>query len=157
MRVMLLVKATKTSEAGKMPNKELLADMGKFNEELIKAGILLDGDGLKPSSKGKRVRFSPGKQRTVIDGPFTETKELVAGYWIWQVKSLDEAVEWVRRCPDPMPGEESEIEIRPFYEAEDFGPEFTSEMRAYEERLQKGLDELRRFRAEAERQTNAKK
>jgi hypothetical protein len=139
-----------------MPSKELLADMGKFNEELIKAGIMLDGDGLKPSSTGKRVRFSPGKQRTVIDGPFTETKELIAGYWIWQVKSLDEAVEWVRRYPDPMPGEESEIEIRQFWEAADIGPEFTSEMRAYEERLQKGLDELRRFRAEAER-LNAKK
>ena len=156
MRVMLLVKATKASEAGKMPNKELLADMGKFNEELIKAGIMLDGDGLRPSSTGKRVRFSPGNRRTVIDGPFTETKELIAGYWIWQVKSIDEAVEWVRRCPDPMPGEESEIEIRQFYEAEDFGPEFTSDMRAYEERLQKGVDELRRVRVEAER-LNAKK
>jgi hypothetical protein len=156
MRVMVLVKATKTSEAGTMPKKELLAEMGKFNEELVKAGIMLDGDGLRPSSKGKRVRFSPGKPRTVIDGPFTETKELVAGYWIWQVKSMDEAVEWVRRCPDPMPGEESEIEIRQFYEAEDFGPEFTADMRAYEERLQKGVDELRRVRAEAER-LNAKK
>ena len=156
MRVMLLVKATKTSEAGKLPSKELLADMGKFNEELIKAGIMLDGDGLRPSSTGKRVRFSPGNKRTVIDGPFTETKELIAGYWIWQVKSLDEAVEWVRRCPDPMPGEESEIEIRQFYEAEDFGPEFTPDMRAYEDRLQKGLDELRRVRTEAER-LNAKK
>ena len=145
MRVMVIVKATKTSETGKMPAKELLAEMGKFNEELIKAGILLEGDGLKPSSKGKRVRFSPGKQRTVIDGPFTETKELVAGYWIWQVKSIDEAVEWVRRCPDPMPGEESEIEIRPFYEAEDFGPEFATDFKAYWERL----------RAEAERQLKA--
>jgi hypothetical protein len=145
MRVMVLVKATKDSEAGKMPVKELLAEMGKFNEELVKAGILLDGDGLRPSSKGKRVRFSPGKKRTVIDGPFTETKELVAGYWIWRVKSLDEAVEWVRRCPDPMPGEESEIEIRPFYEAEDFGSEFTTDFRAYWERL----------REEAERQLKA--
>jgi len=142
MRVMVIVKATKTSEAGKIPAKELLAEMGKFNEELIKAGILLDGDGLKPSSKGKRVRFSPGKQRTVIDGPFTETKELVAGYWIWQVKSLDEAVEWVRRCPDPMPGEESEIEVRPFYEPQDFGSEVATDFVGYWERL----------RAEAERQ-----
>jgi hypothetical protein len=156
MRVMVIVKATKNSEAGKMPSKELLTDMGKFNEELVKAGIMLDGDGLKPSSKGKRVRFSHGSKRTVIDGPFTETKELVAGYWIWQVKSLDEAVEWVRRCPDPMPGEESELEIRPFYEAEDFGPELTADMKAYEDRLQKGLDDLRRTRLEAER-LNAKK
>jgi len=156
MRVMVIVKATKTSETGKMPPKELLAEMGKFNEELVKAGILLAGDGLKPSSKGKRVRFSPGKQRTVIDGPFTETKELVAGYWIWQVKSLDEAVEWVRRSPDPMPGEESEIEIRPFYEAEDFGPEFAPEFRAYEERIEAGLRELKSFRSEVERQTAKK-
>jgi len=156
MRVMVLVKATKNSEAGKMPGKELLVAMGKFNEELIKAGIMLDGDGLKPSSVGKRVRFSPGKQRTVIDGPFTETKELVAGYWIWQVKSLEEAVEWVRRAPDPMPGEESEIEIRQFYEPADFGPELTADMRAYEERLRKGLDDLRQVREEAER-LNAKK
>jgi hypothetical protein len=156
MRVMVIVKATKDSEAGKIPSKELMAEMGKFNEELVKAGIMLDGDGLKPSSKGKRIRFSRGTKRTVIDGPFTETKELVAGYWIWQVKSLDEAVEWARRCPDPMPGEESELEIRPFYEAEDFGPEFTADMRAYEDRLQKGLDDLRRVRLEAER-LNAKK
>jgi len=156
MRVMVLVKATKSSEAGKMPPKELLAEMGKFNEELIKAGILLDGDGLRPSSKGKRVRFSPGNQRTVIDGPFTETKELVAGYWIWQVKSLDEAVEWVRRSPHPMPGEESEIEIRQFFEPEDFDPALAPDFRAYEERLEKGLHELRAFREEAERK-NAKK
>jgi hypothetical protein len=153
---MVIVKATKNSEAGKMPPKELLAEMGKFNEELVKAGIMLDGDGLRPSSKGKRVRFSHGSKRTVVDGPFTETKELVAGYWIWQVKSLDEAVEWVRRCPDPMPGEESEIEIRPFYEAEDFGPELTADMKAYEDRMQKGLDDLRRTRLEAER-LNSKK
>src|SRR5262245_2933278 len=145
MRVMVIFKATKTSETGKMPSKELLAEMGRFNEELVKAGILMDGDGLKPSSTGKRVRVSPGKQRTVIDGPFTETKELVSGYWIWQVKSLDEAVEWVRRCPDPMPGEESEIEIRPFYEAEDFGPEFAPDFKAYWEKV----------RAEAERQLKA--
>ena len=141
MRVMVIVKATKNSEAGVMPSEKLFADMGKFNEELVKAGIMLAGDGLKPSSKGKRVRFSAGK-KTVIDGPFSETKELVAGYWIWQVKSIEEAVEWVRRCPDPMPGEELEIEIRPFFEAEDFGAEFTPELRAQEERL----------RAEVERQ-----
>ena len=114
--------------------------MGRFNEELVKAGIMLAGDGLKPSSKGKRVRFSNGK-KTVIDGPFTETKELVAGYWIWQVKSIEDAVEWVRRCPDPMPGEESEIEIRPFFEAEDFGKEFTPELRAQEQRIR---DEVKR-------------
>ena len=150
MRVMVIVKATKNSEAGKMPPKELLAEMGKFNEELVKAGILLEGDGLKPSSKGKRVRFSAGKKRTVIDGPFTETKELVAGYWIWQVKSLDEAVEWVRRCPDPMPGEESEIEVRPFYEPEDFGPEFAPDFKAYEERLRGALDQIASFRSELE-------
>ena len=112
MRVMVIVKATKNSEAGVMPSEKLLADMGKFNEELVKAGVMLAGDGLHPSSKGKRVRFAGGK-KTVIDGPFAETKELIAGYWIWQVKSMEEAVEWVRRCPDPMPGEESEIEIRP--------------------------------------------
>ena len=135
MRVMVLVKATKTSEAGKMPKKELLAEMGKFNEELVKAGIMLDGDGLRPSSFGKRVRFSPGKKPTVIDGPFTETKELIAGYWIWQVKSMDEAVEWVRRCPDPMPGEESEIEIRQGFEAQDFGEAFTPELQEQEEKI----------------------
>jgi hypothetical protein len=141
MRVMVIVKATKNSEAGVMPGEKMLTDMGKFNEELVKAGIMLAGDGLHPSSKGKRVRFSGGK-KTVIDGPFAETKELIAGYWIWQVKSMDEALEWVRRCPDPMPGEESEIEIRPVFEAEDFGQEFTPELRAQEERL----------RAEVERQ-----
>ena len=140
MRVMVLVKATKNSEAGKLPSQKLMADMGKFNEELVKAGIMLDGDGLRPSSSGKRVRFSAGTKRTVIDGPFTETKELVAGYWVWQVKSMDEAVEWLRRCPDPMPGEESEIEIRPFYEAEDFGPELTPELRSKEEELRAHLE-----------------
>jgi len=134
MRVMVMVKATKNSEAGVMPSEKLLTDMGKFNEQLVKAGIMLAGDGLRPSSKGKRVRFSAGK-RTVIDGPFAETKELVAGYWIWQVKSIEEAIEWVRRCPDPMPGEESEIEIRPLFEAEDFGKEFTPELRAQAERV----------------------
>jgi len=119
MRVMVMVKATKNSEQGIMPSEKLLADMGKFNEELVKAGVMLAGDGLHPSSKGKRVRFSGGK-KTVIDGPFAETKELVAGFWMWQVKSMDEALEWLRRCPDPMPGEESVIEIRPVFEAEDF-------------------------------------
>ncbi len=119
MRVMVMVKATKSSEQGLMPDAELLTAMGKFNEELIKAGIMLAGDGLHPSSKGKRMRFGAGK-RTVIDGPFAETKELVAGYWVWQVKSMDEALEWLRRCPDPMPGEESEIEIRPLFEEADF-------------------------------------
>ncbi len=132
MRVMVIIKATENSEAGVMPSEELLADMGKFNEELVKAGVMLAGDGLHPSSKGKRVRFSGGK-KTVIDGPFAETKELIAGYWIWQVKSMNEALEWARRCPDPMPGEDSEIEIRPFFEAEDFGDEFTPELREQEE------------------------
>jgi len=138
MRFMVMVKATKNSEAGKLPDEKLLADMGKFNEELIKAGIMLAGEGLQPSSKGARVRFS-GDKRTVIDGPFTETKELVAGYWMWQVKSLEEAIEWVKRCPSPMPGEESEIEIRQVYEAEDFGAEFTPELREQEERLRAQL------------------
>jgi len=141
MRVMVIVKATRNSEAGVMPSEKLLADMGKFNEELVKAGVMLAGEGLHPSSKGKRVVFSGGK-KTVIDGPFAETKELVAGFWLWQVKSIEEAIEWVRRCPDPMPGEESVIEIRPVFEAEDFGKEFTPELRAQEERL----------RAEVERQ-----
>jgi hypothetical protein len=143
MRVMVIVKATKNSEAGVMPSEKLLADMGKFNEELVKAGIMLAGDGLHPSSKGKRVRFAGGK-RAVVDGPFAETKELIAGYWIWQVKSIDEAVEWVRRCPDPMPGEEAEIEIRPVFEAEDFGKEFTPELRAQEERLRAEVQRQRK-------------
>jgi len=132
MRVMVIVKATKDSEAGKLPDQKLLSAMGSFNEELVKAGIMLAGDGLQPSSKGKRVRFA-GSKRTVTDGPFAETKELIAGYWIWQVKSMEEAVEWVKRCPNPMPGE-SEIEIRPVFEAEDFGAEFTPELRAQEAR-----------------------
>ena len=143
MRVMVIVKATKNSEAGVMPNEKLLAEMGKFNEELVKAGIMLAGDGLHPSGKGKRVRFGDGK-RTVYDGPFAETKELVAGYWIWQVKSIEEAVEWMRRCPDPMPGETSEIEIRPVFEAEDFGKEFTPELRAQEERLRAQVEQQRK-------------
>jgi hypothetical protein len=119
MRVMVIVKATKNSEAGVMPGEKLLADMGKYNEELVKAGILLAGEGIHPSSKGKRVKIA-GSKRTVVDGPFTETKELVAGFWLWKVKSMDEAVEWVKRVPDPMPGEESEIEIRQVFDAEDF-------------------------------------
>jgi hypothetical protein len=139
---MVIVKATKNSEAGVMPGEKLLTQMGKFNEELVKAGVMLAGDGLHPSSRGKRVRFSGG-QKSVVDGPFAETKELVAGYWIWQVKSIDEAVEWVRRCPDPMPGEESEIEIRPVFEAEDFGKELTPAVRAQEERLRAELERRR--------------
>jgi hypothetical protein len=133
MRVMVIVKANKDSEAGVMPKQKLLAEMGKFNEELAKAGVLLAGDGLHPSSKGKRVRFSWGK-RTVIDGPFAETKELVAGFWLWRVKSMQEAVEWVKRCPNPHE-EEAEIEIRPLFELEDFGSELTPELRKREERL----------------------
>ncbi|MFY4727804.1 YciI family protein [Nitrospira sp. BLG_2] len=133
MRFMVIVKATKESEAGVMPSTQLLSEMGKFNEELVKAGVMLAGEGLQPSSKGARVRFS-GKTRTVIDGPFAETKELIAGYWLWQVKSKEEAIEWVKRCPNPMPGE-SEIEIRQIFEADDFGAEFTPELREQEERL----------------------
>jgi len=133
MRFMVMVKATKESEAGMMPDEKMFAAMGKFNEELIKAGIMLAADGLQPSSKGARVRFS-GTKRTVIDGPFAETKELVAGYWIWKVKSKEEAIEWVKRCPNPMPTD-SEIEIRQIFEAEDFGAEFTPELRQQEERL----------------------
>ena len=143
MRVMVIVKATKNSEAGLMPSEQLLADMGKFNEELVKAGIMLAGEGLHPSSRGKRIRFE-GTQRTVIDGPFAETKELVAGFWLWQVKSIEEAVEWVRRCPDPMPGEESEIEIRPVFEAEDFGEAFSPDLRAQEERLRAEIERQQR-------------
>ncbi len=137
MRVMVIIKANEESEAGVMPSEQLLREMGAFNEELVKAGVMLDGDGLKPSSEGARVRFS-GSQRTVIDGPFVETKELIAGYWIWQVESLDEAIEWVKRCPNPMSGE-SEIEIRPIFEAEDFGEEFTPELREQDERLRAQL------------------
>lgn len=137
MRFMVMVKATKDSEAGVMPSQKLLEDMGKYNEELVKAGVMLAGEGLQPSSKGARVRFS-GSKRTVIDGPFTETKELVAGFWLWQVKSLAEAIEWVKRCPNPMPVE-SEIEIRQVFEAEDFGSTLTPEMREQEERLRTQL------------------
>jgi hypothetical protein len=131
---MVIIKANKESEAGVMPSEQLLTDMGQFNEELVKAGVMLAGEGLHPSSKGARVRFSRAK-RTVIDGPFAETKELVAGFWLWQVKSLEEAIEWVKRCPNPFPDTESEVEIRPIFEAEDFGAEFTPELREQEERL----------------------
>jgi len=134
MRFMVLVKASADSEAGVLPDEKLLTEMTRYNEELAKAGVMLAGDGLQPSSKGARVRFSGGK-RTVIDGPFTETKELIAGYWVFQVKSLEEAIEWVKRCPNPMPGTESEIEIRQVFEAPDFGDAFTPELRASEERL----------------------
>lgn len=133
MRVMVMVKATKSSEAGEMPSEQLMADMGKFNEELVKAGIMKAGDGLKPSREGVRVHFS-GPNRIVTDGPFAETKELIAGYWLWEVDSMQEAIEWVRRCPNPML-EDSDIEIRPFYEAEDFGEEFTPELREQEDTL----------------------
>ncbi|HWZ81373.1 MAG TPA: YciI family protein [Terriglobales bacterium] len=133
MRFMVIVKATKDSEAGVLPDQQLLASMGKFNEELVKAGIMLAGEGLHSSAKGARVRFS-GNKRTVIDGPFAETKELIAGFWLWQVKSLEEAIEWVKRCPNPHAGE-SEIEIRQVFEAADFGDEFTPELREQEERL----------------------
>ena len=132
-RFMVIVKASKDSEAGVMPSEQLLSEMGKYNEELVKAGVMLAGEGLHPSSKGARVRFS-GKNRTVVDGPFAETKELIAGYWLLQCKSLDEAIEWVKRCPNPM-DEESEIEIRQVFEAEDFGAELTPELREQEERL----------------------
>jgi len=138
MRVMVLIKANSDSEAGVLPDEKLLTEMGKFNEELVKAGVMLAGEGLHPSSKGARVRFS-GAKRTVIDGPFTETKELVAGFWLWQVKSKEEAIEWVKRCPNPMPGE-SEIEIRQVFEAEDFGAEFTPELREQDERLRAKLE-----------------
>lgn len=137
MRCMVIVKASKDSEAGIMPKEKLLAEMGKFNEELVKAGVMLAGDGLQPSSKGKRVRFS-GAKRTVVDGPFTETKELIAGYWLWQVRSMEEAVEWVKRCPNPHEGE-SEIEIRQVFEAEDFGSELTPELKKREERMRADL------------------
>ena len=133
MRVAVFVKATAESEAGVLPPTELLEAMGNYNEELVKAGVMLAGEGIQPSSKGKRVRFS-GKDRTVIDGPFAETKELIAGFWIWQVKSMDEAIEWAKRCPNPT-GEESVLEIRPVFEADDFGDEFTPELREQEERL----------------------
>jgi hypothetical protein len=132
MRFMIMIKANQDTEAGVLPSRQLLADMGRFNEELVKAGVMLAGDGLQPSSKGARVRFA-GRERKVIDGPFAETKELIAGFWLWQCRSLAEAVEWVKRCPNPT-GEEAEIEIRQVFEAEDFGAEFTPELREQEER-----------------------
>ena len=138
MRFMVIVKANKESEAGVLPDKKLLTDMGKYNEELVKAGVLLAADGLQPSSKGVRVKFS-GTKRAVVDGPFAETKELIAGYWLFQVKSMDEAIEWVKRSPNPFPTGESVVEIRQVFEADDFGPEFTSEMREYEERVGKQM------------------
>jgi hypothetical protein len=143
MRVMVMIKATKNSEAGVMPSEELLREMGKFNEELVEAGVMLAGEGLHPSRKGKRVRFSGGK-KIVSDGPFAQTKDVVAGFWIWKVKSMDEAIEWIKRCPDPMPGEEAEIEIRPIFETEDFGKELTPELRAQEERLRSEVGRQRR-------------
>ena|SRR5215813_6204498 len=142
MRFMIIVKATKDSEAGVMPSEQLLTEMGKFNEELVKAGVMLAGEGLQPSSKGARVKFS-GSKRTVIDGPFAETKELIAGFWLWQVKSMAEAIDWVKRCPNPMKGE-SEIEIRQVFEAEDFGAEFTPELREQEERVRAQSEQLKR-------------
>ncbi len=142
MRFMIIVKASKDSEAGVMPSEQLLTEMGKFNEELVKAGVMLAGEGLQPSSKGARVKFS-GSKRTVIDGPFAETKELIAGFWLWQVKSMAEAIDWVKRCPNPMKGE-SEIEIRQVFEAEDFGAEFTPELREQEERVRAQSEQLKR-------------
>lgn len=138
MRFMVIVKATADSEAGIMPSEELLAAMGRYNEELVAAGVMLAGEGLQPSSRGARVRFS-GSQRSVIDGPFVETKELIAGFWIFQVKSLQECIDWVKRCPNPMPGD-SDIEIRQIFEAEDFGAEFTPELREQEERIRAQMD-----------------
>jgi hypothetical protein len=143
MKVMVLVKATPDSEAGVMPSEQLLTDMGNYNEALVKAGILLAADGLHPSSKGARVRFS-GTNRTVTDGPFTETKELVAGFWIWQVESMEEAISWVKRCPNPMLGD-SDIEIRPIFTAEDFGETLTPELRAQEERIQTAAEQLQKL------------
>jgi hypothetical protein len=139
MRFMVIVKATRNSEAGILPSEKLLAEMGAFNEELVQAGVMLAGEGLQPSSKGARVRFSDGK-RTIVDGPFTETKELVAGFWLWKCDSLQEAIGWAKRCPHPMPGEDAELEIRQVFEAEDFGPAFTPELQEQEERLRAQLD-----------------
>jgi hypothetical protein len=141
MRFMILIKSNPKIEAGALPDEKLLTEMGKYNEELVKAGIMLAGEGLQPSSKGARVKFS-GAKRTVIDGPFTEAKELIAGFWLWQVKSKEEAIEWVKRCPNPT-GEEAEIEIRQVFEADDFGPELTPELREQEERLRAQADKLK--------------
>ena len=142
MRVMVIVKADKNTEAGVMPSEQLLKEMGNYNEQLVKAGIMLAGEGLHPSSKGARIKFS-GSNRTVIDGPFAETKELIAGYWMWQVKSMQEAIEWAKRCPNPT-GEESMLEIRPVFESEDFGEEFTPELREQEERLRAQTEQLQK-------------
>jgi hypothetical protein len=147
---MVMVKASKDSEAGVMPEEKLLAEMGKYNEELVKAGVMLAGEGLHPSTKGARVRFS-GSKRTVIDGPFAETKELVAGFWIFEVKSREEAIEWVKRCPNPMPGTESEIEIRQVFEADDFGPALTPELREQEDRLRARVDARAKAKAKSKR------
>ena len=138
MRVMVIIKATKDTEAGVLPDEKLLTEMGNYNEELVKAGVMLAGEGLHPSSKGARVKFS-GTKRSVIDGPFPETKELIAGFWIWKVKSLQDAIEWIKRCPNPT-GVDAEIEIRPIFEAEDFGKEFTPELRDQEERLRARIE-----------------
>jgi hypothetical protein len=145
MRVMVIVKANKDTEAGVMPSEQLLREMGNYNEQLVKAGIMLAGEGLHPTSKGLRIKFS-GSKRTVIDGPFAETKELIAGYWLWRVKSMQEAIEWAKRCPNPT-GEESVLEIRPLFEAEDFGEEFTPELREQEERLRAQAEQLQKKKA----------
>jgi len=142
MRVVVFVKANKDTEAGVMPSEQMLAEMGKYNEELVKAGIMLDGQGLHPSSRGARIKFS-GPKRTVVDGPFTETKELIAGYWVWQVRSMDEAIEWAKRCPNPT-GAESVLEIRPIFEAEDFGAEFTPELREQEARIRSEIEKQKK-------------
>jgi len=142
MRVVVFVKANQDTEAGVMPSEQLLAEMGKYNEELVKAGIMLDGQGLHPSSKGARIKFS-GPKRTVVDGPFTETKELIAGYWIWQVRSMDEAIEWLKRCPNPH-NAESDVEIRPVFEMEDFGAEFTPELREQEARIRSEMEKQKK-------------
>jgi hypothetical protein len=143
MRFMVLVKATKDSEAGGKPDAKLLAEMGKFNEELVNAGVMLDGEGLHPSSKGARVKFS-GNTRTVTDGPFPETKELIAGFWIWRLESMEEAIEWAKKCPNPMPNVDSELEIRQIFEAEDFGPEFTPALQEYEAKVRAKAEQLKK-------------
>ena len=144
MRFMMMIKADKNTEAGVLPSKELVAAMDNFNQEMVKAGVMLAGEGLHPSSKGARITFHGGGKRTVTDGPFTEAKELIAGFWLWQVKSKEEAIEWVKRCPNPMPGMESEIEIRQVFEAEDFGAEFTPELRKQEERVRAQAEQLKK-------------
>ena len=141
MKVMVMIKANKESEAGEMPSEQLLTEMMKYNEELVNAGVMLAGEGLHPSSKGKRVKFS-GSKRIVSDGPFAETKELVAGFWIWKVASMDEAIEWIKKCPNPMPDTESEVEIRPIFEAEDFGSELTPELKEKEEKLRARIENV---------------